>query len=70
MMDMKTLSNLQIDANMALATIGMVSDLFEAEADPATGRLTMGPERFDMYGQVLASIYGQVKQIADTLDKA
>ena len=34
MMDMKTLSNLQIDANMALATIGMVSDLFETEADP------------------------------------
>lgn len=70
MMDMMTLSNLQVDANMALATIGMVSDLFAAEADPATGRLTMGPERFDMYGQVLASIYSQVKQIADTLDKA
>lgn len=69
MMDMKTLANLRIDANVALATIGMVSDLFETEADPVTGRLTMGAERFDMYGQVLASIYGQVKQIADTLSK-
>ena len=70
MMDMETLSNLQIDANMVLATIGMVSDLFGTEADPTSGRLTMCYERYEMYGQVLASIYVQVKQIADTLDKA
>lgn len=69
MMDMKTLSNMRVDANMALATIGMVLDLFETEADPVTGRLTMGAERCDMYGQVLASIYGQVKQIVETLSK-
>lgn len=70
MMDMMTLSNLQVDANMALATIEMVSDLFGMEADPTSGRLTMCYERYEMYGQVLASIYSQVKQIADTLDKA
>lgn len=68
MVDMKALFNAQVDIRVVSATADMLSDLFGMEADPTSGRLTMCYERYEMYGQVLASICGQLRQLTSDLE--
>lgn len=64
------MNGIWMNAQMALATAEMLMDMLDMETDPETGELVLGVARVRMYCNVLASIYGQIKQIADTLDKA
>lgn len=64
------MNGIWMNAQMALATAEMLMDMLDMEADPETGELVLGELRRRMYCNVLASIYGQVKQIADTLGEA
>lgn len=64
------MNGIWLNAKMALSTVNMLSDMFEMEFDDETGELCLGQARLEMYSNVLASIYGQIKQIADALDKA
>lgn len=64
------MNGIWMNAQMALSTAEMLMDMLDMETDPETGELVLGVARVRMYCNVLASIYGQIKQIADTLDKA
>lgn len=62
------INGIWLNAKMALATVGMLSDMLEMEFDNETGELCLGAARLEMYSNVLVSVYSQIKQIADTLD--
>lgn len=57
------------NARFALATAEMLLDMLDMEADPETGELVLGEPRRRMYYSVLASVCGQIEEIADTICK-
>ena len=66
----KALFNAEVDLRVALATAEMLSEHFDSEYIPKTERISMDVDRYEMYGQVLASICGQLRSIAKEMDAA
>lgn len=61
------MNEIWMNAHMALATTEMLMDMLDMEADPETGELVLGELRRRMYYNVLASVCGQIEEIADTI---
>ena len=70
MIDPKEICEIQIDLNVASATIEMLSTCFLDEYDPATKGAKLDEARFNMYGNVMVSIRSQLSEISKSLEKA
>lgn len=68
MVDMKALFNAQVNIRVVAATADMLSEHFDSEYDPKENHISMAPERYEMYGQVLVSICAQLRRLTTDLD--
>ncbi len=68
MVDMKALFNAQVDIRVVSATADMLSEHFGSEYNSKENHVSMALERYEMYGQVLASICGQLRQLTSDLE--
>lgn len=68
MVDMKALFNAQVDIRVIAATADLLSEHFDIEYDPKESHICLAVERYEMYGQVLASICGQLRQLTADLE--
>lgn len=68
MVDMKALFNAQVNIRVVAATADMLSEHFDNEYDSKENHVSLALERYEMYGQVLASICGQLRRLTADLE--